>query len=172
MLLTPIENLIYTLVFLGQIFIVLFIIYLIIFRQYKSKITRFLKNNAIPLALLVAFIATSGSLYYSEIANFKPCDLCWFQRIFIYPQVVILAISWFKKDDSIIDYSLALLGFGVIISLYHNYIYYLAKITPFCSISSPCTQQYVTGFSYITIPVMALTAIIMMIILLLNKKLN
>ena len=170
MLIAQVDNLIYTLVALGQIFIITFLIYLLFFRKYKNKLSYFITNNAIPLALLIAIVATFGSLYYSEIANFKPCDLCWFQRIFMYPQVILLSIAWFKKETHIIDYSLGLIGFGTIIAIYHNYIYYVAQTTPFCSISTPCTQTYVTGFSYITIPIMALTAFIMLALLLINKK--
>jgi len=167
-----VNNLIFVLTILGQVFIVVTIIYLIFFRKIKNKLINFLTKRAIPLTFLIALFSTSASLYYSEIARFIPCDLCWLQRIFLFPLVIILGLAWLKNKDEIIDYSLALIGVGTIISIYHNYIYYLTVPSTFCSITSPCTQVYVTGFNYISIPLMSLTAFLMIGLLLLNKKLN
>jgi len=120
----------------------------------------------------VALVSTLSSLYYSEIAHFIPCDLCWFQRIFMYPLVIMLGLAIIKKKDEIIDYSLGLVAVGTLISLYHNYIYYSAETTNFCSIVAPCTQKYITSFGYISIPLMALTAFLMIALLLINKKIK
>jgi disulfide bond formation protein DsbB len=155
---------------LGQILIIALLIFLLFFRKYQSQLTRLITNSFIPLAFVVALLATSGSLYYSEIAKFQPCELCWFQRIFIYPQVILLGIAWLKKEKYILDYSLTMIAIGIVISLYHNYIYYTAQPSGFCSIVAPCTQQYIVGLGYITIPLLALTSLVLMGLLLLNKK--
>lgn len=160
------------LVIIGQLFSLALIIHLIFRRNKRCKLVGLIINRAIPLAFIVALIATSGSLYYSEIAQFVPCKLCWFQRIFIYPQTIILGIAWLKKDRQILDYSLALIFLGGLISLYHNYIYYTAKPSLICSVVAPCTEKYVTGFGYITIPLMALTALVLMGLLLFIKKVD
>lgn len=164
-----VNSILSVLVIIGQVFIACAIVYLLFFRNHTNKAIDFISCNAILLGLVVALVATSGSLYYSEIAGFTPCDLCWFQRIFMYPQVILLGLAWWKKEDSIINYSLAMIGAGTLISTYHNYIYFTAQRTNFCTVTS-CTQVYVVGFGYITIPVMALTAFLMIALLLLLKK--
>ena len=154
----------------GQISIIVLILYLFFGQKYQPRLVKAIINNLIPLAFIVALVATSGSLYYSEIAKFTPCELCWFQRIFIYPQVILLGLAWLKKEQHILDYSLVMIVVGIIISLYHNYIYFTAKPSGFCSIVAPCTQQYIVGFNYITIPLLALTSLVLIGLLLLSKK--
>ncbi len=165
-----INSCLYFLTIIGQVFILLAIILLILKKKKENKIVTFFANKSIFLAFLVALAATLGSLYYSEIAGFPPCDLCWFQRIFMYPQVLLLGLACLKKDKNIIDYSLVMITIGWLISLYHNYIYYTARPTSFCSIIAPCTQSYVTGFGYISIPFMAIIAFTMIGLLLYIKK--
>ncbi|KZM56182.1 disulfide formation protein [Geobacillus stearothermophilus] len=118
-------------------------------------------------AWATALIATLGSLYFSEVLGFIPCDLCWFQRIFMYPQVIILGIAIARKDFAAARYSLALSLVGGMISLYH---YALQKIPFFqdYAISCgrvPCTGQYINWLGFITIPFLALTAFTMIIFL-------
>lgn len=156
----------------GQILILLFIVYWLLFKKTENKLTQCVVENAIFFAFIVAVVATSGSLYYSEIAKFEPCELCWLQRIFMYPQVILLGTALWKKENHVITYSLALIAVGIFISLYHNFTYYTVQSTNFCSISAPCTTKFVTVFNYISIPSMALTAFVLVGILLLNKKLR
>ncbi|AMX84512.1 disulfide formation protein [Geobacillus subterraneus] len=125
------------------------------------------KENLLLAAWLTALVATLGSLYFSEVLHFIPCDLCWFQRIFMYPQVIILGIAIARKDFAAARYSLALSLVGGMISLYH---YALQKIPFFqdYAISCgrvPCTGQYINWLGFITIPFLALTAFTMIIFL-------
>jgi disulfide bond formation protein DsbB len=170
MLINQINSVLSVLVLGGQIISLLLLIRLIFYKNNKFRLFDVIINKSILFAFIVALIATGGSLYYSEIAKFIPCDLCWFQRIFIYPQVILLGLALFKKENYIIDYSLGLISIGALISLYHNYIYYSAKPSNICSLVAPCTQQYLVGLGYITIPLMSLTTLILMGLLLLNKK--
>ena len=158
------------LVVLGQVFIPVAIIYLLFFKKHYSKINKLIADNSILLAFIVALVSVLSSLYYSQVAHFIPCELCWFQRIFMYPLVVLLGLALIKKKDEIIDYALALVVIGTLFSLYHNYIYYSAETTNFCSIVAPCTQKYITSFGYISIPLMDLTAFLMIGLLLINKR--
>jgi disulfide bond formation protein DsbB len=119
---------------------------------------------------MIALLATLGSLFFSEITGFEPCKLCWFQRIFMYPQVVLLGLAWFKKDRKIVDYSLALAMIGAATSIYHNYIYYAAQKAAFCGSASSCAAPYVLEFGYITIPIMALTGFFSLILILSIQK--
>jgi disulfide bond formation protein DsbB len=123
------------------------------------------KENMLLAAWATALIATLGSLYFSEVLGFVPCDLCWFQRIFMYPQTVILAIAAVRKDFAAARYSLALSIVGGVISLYH---YSLQKIPFFQNYAIscgrvPCTGQYINWFGFITIPFLALTAFLIII---------
>ena len=107
----------------SQIFILLVIIYALL--PYKNnKVSDFFSKNGIMFAFIIALVAQVGSLFYSNYAGFSPCSLCWFQRIFMYPEVILLGMALFKKEDYIVDYSLALSIVGWIVSAYHNYIYF------------------------------------------------
>ncbi len=172
MLVTQVNFLLSLLVVVAQITTIVLLVYLIFNRSGVGKVFRFISNKSILLAFIIALTATIGSLYYSEIAQFTPCKLCWLQRIFIYPQVIILGLAWWRKDRQVLDYSLIMIAIGAIISLYHNYVYYTAKPSLVCSIAAPCTQKYVTGFDYVTIPLMSLSALVVMGLLLIINKLN
>jgi len=172
MSLEQLNNSLSILVVLGQIFIPVAILYLLFFKKYNSKVNKLINNNSILFAFIVALVSTLSSLYYSQIAHFIPCELCWFQRIFMYPLVVLLGLALIKKKDEIIDYCLALVAIGTLFSLYHNYIYYNTQTANFCSIIAPCTERYITSFGYISISLMALTAFLMIALLLINKKIK
>ena len=153
----------------SQIFIVLAIAYA--FLPYKkSYISDFFVKNGTKLAFVVALVATSGSLFYSNYAGFLPCSLCWFQRIFMYPEVVLLGLALMKKEDKIINYNLTLSIIGLVISAYHNFIIYKGMHSTVCTISEPCTINYILEFGYITIPMMALTAFALISLLLIIKS--
>lgn len=104
-----------------------------------------------------ALIAVLGSLFYSEIMGFIPCELCWIQRIFMYPLVLIYGIAAFKKDLSIALPGLFMSGIGIFISTYH---YLLQKLPALqdqggaCK-TVACNLQYVNYFGFITIPFLA-----------------
>jgi disulfide bond formation protein DsbB len=88
----------------------------------------------------------------------------------MYPLVVIFGVSLLKKSLEVIDYAFPLAFFGLAVSVYHNYIYYQSLASPVCSAGESCTVPYVTEFGYIGIPMMALTAFLLIITLLLIKK--
>jgi len=161
-------------VLVGQIGILLAVLYVIFFRKkplpWMKAAADFLGKRGLLLAFLVAAVSTIASLFYSEVAGFAPCELCWFQRIFMYPQVILLGLAVWKKDTRIIMYSLAVAGVGAVISLYHNYMYYMdGGLKVACGIINDgvsCVQRYVFEFGYITVPVMALTAFALVIMFL------
>ncbi|QDY46948.1 disulfide bond formation protein B (plasmid) [Planococcus glaciei] len=129
-------------------------------------------------AWFVSLLATLGSLYFSEIKGFIPCDLCWFQRIFMYPLVVILGIATFQNDWKIARYVLPLTLIGGSISAMH---YMEQKIPGFggirpCVSGVPCSAEYINWLGFITIPFLALIAFLMitiaMVLLIVKKKNN
>ncbi|CAM2861176.1 disulfide oxidoreductase [Paenibacillus sediminis] len=135
-------------------------------------IRSFMKQYGIYMAWLVSILAVSGSLYLSEVLRFMPCKLCWFQRIFMYPQVILLGIACYKNDRRIIPYILPLSVIGGLISLYHyseQKIPLLAKVLP-CTMGIPCNKDYINWFGFITIPFLALVAFILIIVFLSLSK--
>ncbi|MDQ6419795.1 disulfide oxidoreductase [Paenibacillus sp. LHD-117] len=131
-----------------------------------------LRRNALYLAWLVAVVATLGSLYFSEIEGYIPCDLCWFQRILMYPLSVILGIAAFYNEHTIRKYVLPLSIVGMGISTFH---YMMEKIPGFkeirpCTQGVPCTTEWINWLGFITIPFLALTGFTLITILLFIAK--
>lgn len=135
----------------------------------------FIKKNLAQFALLQASIAILGSLYFSEVLKFPPCVLCWYQRIFMYPLVVILAVGIWKKDKNLPFFVLPLSIGGVIVAAYHNLLYYgiiPQSIAP-CTLGISCTTKQIEWFGFVTIPLLSLLAFISItFLMLLYKKLN
>jgi disulfide bond formation protein DsbB len=115
-----------------------------------------------------ALVATAGSLFFSEVSKFIPCRLCWFQRIGMYPLAAILLIAAIRRDSrGAALYGLPLAIFGSIVAIYHIYIEYHPEAeTAGCKIGAPCTTKWIDKLGYITIPVLALTAFLAIITLL------
>lgn len=128
----------------------------------------FIRENYLFLSWLVSLVAVGGSLFFSEIMLFEPCRLCWYQRIFMYPLVILLGIAAYKNDKSIIPYAKTLSIIGGCISLFH----YLEQKIPFmqtilpCTRGVPCSGQYINWLGFITIPLLALTGFTLIAILL------
>ncbi len=117
----------------------------------------------IAFAWLVAIVATSGSLYFSQIRHFTPCELCWYQRIFMYPLSLILGIATFYGDARIRRYALPMALVGGSISTLH---YAEQKIPGFeptaCAATPiPCNIEFVNYFGFVTIALMAWTAFVL-----------
>ncbi len=134
----------------------------------KEKLDSLLKKYALPISFAIALAAASGSLFYSEIAGYDPCKLCWFQRIFMYPQTILLGIALWKKDYKIALYSLILSLMGAAIAGYHYLLQIgIATALPCSAVgySASCSQRFVMQFGYITIPMMAFTGFILIALL-------
>lgn len=118
-----------------------------------------LRPHALQLALGIAVVSTAGSLYFSEVAKFVPCELCWYQRIAMYPLVPILALAVVRRDKSPAPYVVTVATLGGMVSAYHIIVERLpAAGAGFCDPSNPCNVIWVNRFGYLTIPTMALSA--------------
>ena len=119
-------------------------------------------------AWLVALTATAGSLYFSEVRLFVPCALCWYQRVLMYPLVLLLGIASYRQDRGVVRYALPLSVLGMGVSVFH----YLEQKVPgfrppsICRAGVPCSQEYINWLGFITIPLLALTAFTLITILL------
>jgi disulfide bond formation protein DsbB len=103
----------------------------------------------------VPVLAMAGSLYFSERAGFVPCELCWYQRIAMYPLAVILPIAAFRRDRSVLPYAAVVAVIGLCVSAYHVYIQAFPDESNFCEITNPCSAKWVEAYGWITIPWMA-----------------
>ncbi|MDR0136164.1 disulfide oxidoreductase [Metabacillus idriensis] len=123
----------------------------------SEKLKKYIENQLF-IAWAASFISMLGSLYFSEIMKFIPCELCWYQRILMYPLVVILGIAIYKKDYQIAFYSMILSAIGGTISIYHyavQKIDFVGENSASCGIV-PCTGEYINWLGFITIPFLAL----------------
>ncbi|HHK5536748.1 TPA: disulfide oxidoreductase [Bacillus mobilis] len=118
------------------------------------------RNYTLYFAWIVSMIATLGSLFFSEILGFIPCELCWYQRIMMYPLCIILGIATFYNEKNMKKYVLPISIIGGSISLYHYAIQKIpgvSEINP-CVQGVPCNVDYINWFGFITIPFLALIA--------------
>ena len=129
----------------------------------------FVRTWGMWLGLMIALFASALTLYYSEILGFPPCPLCWWQRVFLYPQVALFALALWRKERLIADYSIALSVVGLGFALYHHAL----QILPSGSLPCPaegtvsCAQRFIFEFGYITFPMMAATLFAFLIALML-----
>ena len=118
------------------------------------------------LAFSVAAAAMIGSLYFSEVAEFVPCKLCWYQRIAMYSLAVILLVAAVKRDHGVTKYALPLAVIGAGISTYHYLLEWFPSIeTDVCSIDVPCTTIWFREFGFATLSFMALSGFLLIIAL-------
>ena len=111
----------------------------------------------LTMAWLVALTATAGSLYYSEVAHFVPCEFCWYQRIAMYPLALILGIAAWRRDHGVRRYVVPIAGIGAALSTYHYLMQHFPSLAAgSCSASAPCTAAWVWRFGFVSIPFMAL----------------
>ena len=130
-------------------------------RRPLRTLRRVIEGYELWLAFLVAAIATGGSLFFSEIAHFVPCELCWFQRICMYPLSILTLLAALAGDERIARYLLPLPLVGAGVSVYHLLVENgVVKQTSACLISAPggCATKWINEFGYVTIPTLALTA--------------
>ena len=109
-------------------------------------------------AWLVSAAAAAGSLFFSSVMDLPPCVLCWYQRIFLFPLVVVLALGLFPFDRGVVRYALPLAVLGWLVAGYHNLVY--AEVIPEslqpCTRGVSCTEEYLSLFGLLSIPMLSL----------------
>lgn len=173
---------------LGQIFI-LGIVILWLGTSFGQKSTKKkaadllskIGSGGLIMGFVVALTSVVLSIVYSDVIGFQPCKLCWIQRIFLYPQVIILGLTLWKKTRDAIAYCLSLSIIGAVIAAYNFYGQsFNPSILPACDVSggASCAVRFFVEFGYITIPMMSLTAFSLIIVSMLlarfseNKQLS
>jgi disulfide bond formation protein DsbB len=115
------------------------------------------------LGFVVALVATTGSLYYSEHAGFIPCQLCWYQRILMYPLVIVLGVAALRKDRRVWMTALPFVVIGAGMSTYH---WLVERVPAFaesssCSLEAPCTAPWFEKLGFVTLAWMALSGFLL-----------
>jgi disulfide bond formation protein DsbB len=153
----------------GSALIVLFVLGLI-FRFNNKGIVRdlwrYVGKNFLFFGFVVALISTGGSLFFSDFAGYNPCKLCWIQRIFMYPLVLLYGLGWYGNDKHIGRYGFVMAIIGAVIAGYH-YLAQLGIAKTSCDVvgySAACSEYFSLTFGYVTIPMMALVAFLLIAI--------
>lgn len=142
---------------------------LLFFGPKSNSFLDFVEKHFLIIGFLISLVASLFSLVYSEIIGFPPCELCWYQRVFIFPQVFIFGIALWEKDKKMIKYAFSLLSVGFVISVYQNFIYYFGNSSnvPCDASGISCYKHLVSEFGgYISIPMLCLTTFLALIVLL------
>jgi disulfide bond formation protein DsbB len=119
--------------------------------------------QSVLLAWVVATVTTLGSLYYSEHAGFVPCELCWYQRIVMYPLVIVLGVAWLRRDTKVWTTVLVFVVIGAPLSLYH---WLVERVPAFaesssCSVTAPCTAPWFEKLGFVTLAWMAMSSFLL-----------
>jgi disulfide bond formation protein DsbB len=137
-------------------------------RDAWQGVARAFGPQALLVAWIVAIVTTLGSLYYSEHAGFIPCELCWYQRILMYPLVIVLGVGWLRRDRKAWIMAAPFVVIGAPVSLYH---WLVERVPSFaegssCSIVAPCTAPYFEKLGFVTLAWMCLSSFLLIGVLL------
>ncbi|HEV8697634.1 MAG TPA: disulfide bond formation protein B [Candidatus Limnocylindrales bacterium] len=134
-----------------------------------AALARAVQARALAVAWIVALLATGGSLYFSEVAGFTPCTLCWYQRIAMYPFVVLLGVAAVRRARSVTG-APALAAVGAAVSGYHVALEWVPSLdSGACAAAAPCTYVWFREFGIFSLPTLALTAFLLILTLLLVR---
>ncbi len=150
--------------------LVVVVLVLLFIGPKRNKFLDLLTKHFLAIGFILSLSAALFSLVYSEIINFLPCYLCWYQRIFMFPLVFIFGVAMWYRDNSIIKYILPMSLVGFLVSVYQNFFYYFGEGSALpCDASGvSCYQQLISEFGgYISIPMLALTSFVSILVLIL-----
>ena len=124
------------------------------------------------MAWLIALVSTLGALFFSGVMGLEPCVLCWYQRIAMFPLVLMLALGAYTQDKACVKYALPLAGIGWLVALYHCLLYggFIPQGLQPCGKGNSCAEQKLELVGFITIPLLSLLAFTFIVLLLLAAK--
>jgi len=130
-----------------------------------------IRRHGLLAAWLVAAVSTGGSLYYSEVAKFTPCELCWWQRIAMYPLVLVLGRALILRHPGVRSYVLPVSLVGLGISAYHTVLQRFPSLFGSdCGLDAPCTGIWVDTYGFVSIPFMAMSGFVAIVALMLIQE--
>jgi hypothetical protein len=134
-----------------------------------AALARIVEPRAMAVAWVVALLATVGSLYFSEVAGFTPCTLCWYQRIAMYPFVVLFGVATLRRARHVTG-APVLAAIGALVAGYHVALEWVPALdTGACAAAAPCTDVWFREFGIFSLPTLALTAFLLILTLLLVR---
>ncbi len=133
-----------------------------------ADVTRVVGERGLLIGLVISFCAACLTLFYSDVLGFEPCPLCWWQRIFMFPQIILFSMALWKRDLYIAEYSIALSFFGAGVALYQHALQMIPNSgLPCPAVGSSCAQRLLFEFGYVTFPLLAFTLFSFLIVLML-----
>lgn len=137
----------------------------------KSDLVKFVGTYALWIGFGIAFAAMAGSLVYSEILDYPPCDLCWYQRIFIYSLAFLFGHALLKNERVILPYAMTLAIPGALLAFYHHLVQFsFVPSIPCGATAVSCSVRFFLEFGYITFPLASFTAFAIIILTLIAAK--
>jgi disulfide bond formation protein DsbB len=133
-----------------------------------TELGRAISDAGVWLAFVVAATATLGSLYFSDVANFVPCRLCWFQRVAMYPLSVILLVGAIRREVAVRWYAGPLALIGLVVASYHTLIEWRPELdSGACEAFGPsCTDVWFREFGFVSLATMSLVGFLTILLLL------
>ena len=154
-----------------QLFTVAFLVLFVLRKKFPDLqgVADFLSNWGLWIGFLFSTAAAALTLYYSDVLGILPCGWCWFQRVALYPQIILFGLALWKREKSIADYSIVLSIFGLAIALYQHYLQMGGHGVLPCPATGAgdCGQRFMWEFGYITFPLMAASLFVFLIVLML-----
>ncbi len=149
---------------LGGIIAFLLTAILLIDLKRERALKAYINHFGLRIAFFIALGSSAMALIYSEVFGFVPCGFCWLERIFLFPQVVLLGVAIYIKDTRIALYGLVLSVVGLIISLYHHYIQVGGTAFVKCPTAgaTDCAKRIMFEFDFMTFPLVAAAGFVLL----------
>jgi len=130
----------------------------------RSDAAERLRSAVLDVCAFVAVGATAGSLYLSEVAGLIPCELCWFQRIAMYPLAILLPYARIRRDVGVLPYARVLAVIGLMISAYHVQLQLFPEQSSFCELDNPCSSTVAEAFGIFSIPQLSFASFLLLVV--------
>lgn len=152
-------------IFSGFLLIIILASHLSPKNTFFKKIRETLQKYSLYLAFFFSLGATTGSLFMSEFAGFAPCELCWYQRVFMYPQTFLFLLAMYYKDTKVFLYSLFLSSVGLLLALWHVFIEYQPQFETCSEDVVACSVIQFQAFGFVTIPFMSASIFLLLFLI-------
>ncbi len=161
----------------GGIIAIVWALYLVamFYQKKENSFIQTVSRFILPLGFFGSFFGMSLSLFYSEVLHYAPCDLCWYQRIFLYPQAFLFAYAWYKHDRSVLPYALILSCVGFSIGVYHHMLQIGFDLMKPCSTAPfavDCSKPSFIEYGFVTFPLMSFVLSSFLILLVVTSMIS
>jgi disulfide bond formation protein DsbB len=152
--------------------LLIFLVLVVLGRNsWGKQIYEFINKNAFLIGFLIALGAMLGSLFYSEVIGFEACVLCWWQRAFLYPLVLVFGAGFWYKKNWLFSLAAFLALAALIVGGYQEISNLTGASVLTCTdAEGACSKIFVKEFGYITIPVMSVTVALYVLVVVWIKK--